>query len=148
MVGAFISVLVPARLSNTALFLRCRMIVRRNIIDTPFDGPTRQVIMCSNEYSTPKSYKQYYRYRVAEDPWLSYYDHGKSSMMYGEACKYAILDKGVVKNLTFFICSCTCSLSSFQWSLRKCAEEWYECLDLCKFVLHSLLIMPFSLHSI
>ena len=70
------------------------MIVKRNIIDSPFGGPKPQEILCSNDYSTAKSYNQYYRSNCCpEDPWLSYHDHGTSSMMYGEACKYGMLMK-------------------------------------------------------
>ena len=93
-VSALIRVLVPARLRNTVVFLRCRMIVKRSIIDAPFGGAKPQEILCSNDYSTPKSYNQYYRATCCpEDPWLSYHDHGTSSMMYGEAGRYAILIK-------------------------------------------------------
>ena len=71
------------------LFLRCRMIMKRDIIDAPFGSAKPQEILCSSDYSTPKSYNQYYR-SSAEDPWLSYHHHGTSSMMYGENCKYAM----------------------------------------------------------
>ena len=66
------------------------MIVKRDIIDAPFDGLKAKEILCSSDNSTPKSYKQFYRSAYKEDPWLSYDDHGSASMMYGEDCEYAI----------------------------------------------------------
>ena len=70
-----------------------RMIMKRNVIDTKFGGPKDQEVLCSSDYKTPKSFQQYYRSGVKEDPWLSYLDHGTSAMMYGEAgkCAYAFL---------------------------------------------------------
>ena len=70
-----------------------RMIMKRNVIDTKFGGPVDQEILCSSDYKTPKQYKQYYRSTHESDPWLSYLDHGTSSMMYGEdgKCTYALL---------------------------------------------------------
>jgi len=61
------------------------MIMKRSVIDSKFGGPKAQQILCSSSYNTPRSHKQYYRNGASEDPWLSYLDHGTSSMMYGES---------------------------------------------------------------
>ena len=61
-----------------------RMIMKRSIIDSKFGGAKDQQILCSSDYSTPKTYRQYYRKQNKEDPWLSYKHHGTASMMYGE----------------------------------------------------------------
>ena len=62
--------------------------MKRSVIDSKFGGPTPKQILCSSDYNTSKLYKQYYRTGAGEDPWLSYLDHGTSSMMYGEACEF------------------------------------------------------------
>ena len=108
------SVLVPAWWSDSAVFLHCRMIVKRNIIDSPFGGPKPQEILCSNDYSTAKSYNQYYRTGNAEDPWLSYHDHGTSSMMYGEACKYGMLMVNNFSIFDLFIVVCSLFYSAYR----------------------------------
>ena len=62
--------------------------MKRDVIDTKFGSSKAQEVLCSSDYKTAKQYLQYYRSNVDEDPWLSYLDHGESSMMYGENGKY------------------------------------------------------------
>ena len=85
----FTQCLLECRAPRLTNLLCSRMIMKRNVIDTKFGGPKDQEVLCSSDYKTPKNYKQYYRSGVKEDPWLSYLDHGTSSMMYGEAGKCA-----------------------------------------------------------
>ena len=65
--------------------------MERGLIDKKL-GSQKLPILCSSSYATPKNYLQLNRNGQNEDPWLSYTDHGTSTMMYGENSKFRYIE--------------------------------------------------------